>query len=260
MDKTARTRGGARLLEALTGGLAGAGLGAAGQALMYEPKRPRDVVDSHGFIRRRSLTPKEQRQKRDLLLAAASVAMLGGGALSLGGSAVARGTRARLELDMAPRLIDEHLAGLRSIVHKRHAVFRRRQEGRLVTRAGRKASELDYQSARQLLDDETRNLNKLLRKAKVERSKRPWGGPSKSQGGAPSARYSPDRLTTHRGQVAEHYDKLQTRYGLPALQGPDERATGEKFYEALLGRLSGHEKAAFSFREEALAIQQAGEG
>jgi hypothetical protein len=260
MDKAARTRTGARALEALTGGLVGAGLGAVGQAVLHEPKRPRDIVDDQGFIRRRELTAREKRRKRDLVLAAASMAAVGGGLLSMGGSAIGRSAAARLEREMAPKIIDEHLEGLRHVVRKRHDVFRRRQEARLVTRAGRKASELDYLNSRQLLDTEEGNLNKLLRKAETARSKRPWGLSSQKPGGAPGSRYSPDRMTTHRGQVAEHYDKLQTRYGLPALQGPDDRFTGEKFYESLLERLSGHEKAAFSFREEALAIQRALEG
>jgi len=264
MKKVARTRGGARAVEALAGGLLGAGAGAAGQSLMYEPKRPRDWMDREGNVFRRPLSRKEKKQKVDLLLQAAALAALGGGALSVGGGALARATVAKVERELAPRVIDEHLEGLRNIVRQRHDLWRRREGGRLVTRASRKASELDYYNARNLLGTEEKKLQGLLVKAKKERAKLPWGGPSRrSEGGRridPGSRYSPDRFTTHQGQISEHYRDLRKAYHLPPLQGPDDRHTGEKFYESMLDRLSGREKSAFSFREEALAIQNALEG
>lgn len=265
MEKTAN-KGGARVLEAVTGGILGLGAGAGGAALLHRPKEPLDWRDRYGQIHTRQRTPKESEQKKRAILRAAAVAGLGGATISVGGGAALRALLTERERRDAPRMISEYLGGLKNLTKERKQILadilekQKAEPERLkkgltgeLRKLQRENAERGAGQASKMLKKQERRHAELLNEAALARERRPWGGLpwSPSRGGPTEGgriQWTKNKKTTHEGLLEDYYLKLKEKHDLPSMSGPGNRYDGEQFFTKLLEKKSAVTLDAF-FRE-----------
>ena len=214
---TAKTRA----IEGLIGAVIGGGAGAAGGALSYETRNPREWLDEYGNVKDRPLLPHEKKERLNRAAVAAILGAAGGAGATLGASHLI-GSRMRAgEQEASEKVIGDVLAPLHSIIddarsersavlaktRKTTADFLRGEELKNTVRTGETVLAEQKKALRKLVDTAAGNRSKLL----FHGAYKPKDVP---EGVASGFDWS---QTTHEGLAGKHLDALAQSAGEPKL-------------------------------------------